>query len=199
MNQADNPDEHELYFKQLIALNKTPKRILNRDVFDFFGNWEHSAVRTMLDIVNCKEDYSQLTCSMELPITKKQIQSSMKLLKKLELVAPDEQGFLKPSDKALTTGEWGNDDLIKQYQSQWLELAKKSVIKQNQLHQKFATNLISISPKGYERLQEKISQFLAEVRSLVNKDEAAADRVCFMSLQLFPVGSSQKTKKNETN
>jgi uncharacterized protein (TIGR02147 family) len=197
MNQADNSDEHELYFRQLIALNKTPKRLLDKNAYEFFGNWEHSTVRTMLDIVDCKDNYSLLADSIHLPITKKQIQASIKLLKKLELIAPDAHGNLKPSDKAVTTGEWGYDDLIKQYQSQWLDLAQKSVIKQSRLHQKFATNLLSISPKGYERLQERITQFFAEVRSLVNKDEDTADRVYFMALQLFPVGSSIQRKKDE--
>jgi hypothetical protein len=54
-----------------------------------------------------------------------------------------------------------------------------------------STNLLTISEKGYERLQNRIAQFRAEVRSIVNKDESPADRVYVCGTILIPAARKQ--------
>ncbi len=48
-NQAENNNEKELYLEQLISLNKTPKKIIDKKAFAFFREWHHSVIRTLLD------------------------------------------------------------------------------------------------------------------------------------------------------
>ena len=38
LDQAENADEHELYFSQIISLNRTPKRVLDKKVYAFYKN-----------------------------------------------------------------------------------------------------------------------------------------------------------------
>jgi uncharacterized protein (TIGR02147 family) len=195
LDQAENADEHELYFSQIISLNRTPKRVLDKKVYAFYKDWRHSAVRAVLDIVDFNGDYRKLASNLMPPITPKQARVSIALLKALGLISQDEKGFFKPTDKVITTPDWEKNELVKQYQAQLLDLARNAVIKQKRLPQRITTNLLTISGKGYERLQAKIAQFKAEVRSLVNKDESPADRVYLYAMLLVPVGMKQTKEK----
>jgi uncharacterized protein (TIGR02147 family) len=96
----------------------------------------------------------------------------------------------------LATPDYAKDELFKQYQIQCLELAKKAVIRRHDQPRDISTNTISISARGYERLQKRLHQFRAEVRSLVNKDEHPADRVYQLDIQLFPNSTISNEKRN---
>ncbi len=186
-NQADEPDEHELYFEQLIALNRTPKRILDPKVHIFYKVWYHSIIRTILDIYDFNgSNYASLARKVVPSVTVKQAKESIALLEELELIKQNGEGFYKPTDKAITTNDFVRDELIKQYQVQCLEMAKKTLIKKVKPPHEISTNVISISEVGFKRLQKRLGQFKAEVRSLVNKDENPADRVYQLNIQLFP-------------
>lgn len=193
-NQAEEPAERELYFAQLISLNRTPKRTMTPELYRFYGEWYHSAVRAILDIYDFRDDYAALARRIVPPITVKQAKGSIKLLESLGLIGTDDHGYCRPTDKAIATPDYVKDELLKQYQMQCLELAKKAVMRNRREPHDISTNTISISAEGYERLQKRLHQFRAEVRSLVNKDEQPADRVYQLDIQLFP--NSTVPKKN---
>src|SRR5947208_3140515 len=44
-NQAENENERELLFDQLISLNRTPKKFIDADAYAYFKEWHHGAVR----------------------------------------------------------------------------------------------------------------------------------------------------------
>jgi uncharacterized protein (TIGR02147 family) len=192
LNQTDNVNEHKMYFSQLIALNRTPKRMLDKKAYTFFEDWRHSAVRTMLDVMDFSSDYKKLAGAIIPALTPGQVRKSINLLKSLNLIARNEKGFYKPTDKAVTTQEWEQNELVKQYQAQWLELAKAAVIRRQEHPQRVTTNLISITKEGYEILEEKVGQIRKEVRSLAVKDEHKADRMYLFAMQLIPAGKIQK-------
>jgi len=111
---------------------------------------------------------------------------SVKLLKTLGLVAPDAKGCLRPTEKSIATPDYIKDEIIRQYQVNSLELAKWCILKNASLPQLVATNVISISDKGYKRLEKKIQRFRSEVRALVHKDEDPAQKVYHFNILMFP-------------
>lgn len=185
-NQAEEPSERELYFGQLISLNRTPKRVMTPQLYRFYGEWYHSAVRAILDIEEFRGDYAALARKVVPPITVRQAKDSIKLLESLDLIRRNGNEAYRPTDKALATPDYARDELLRQYQIRCLELAKRAVMKKHGQPQDISTNTISISAAGYERLQKRLRQFRDEVRSLVNKDERPADRVYQLDIQLFP-------------
>ena len=185
-NQAENAEEHELYLEQLISLNKTPKRIIDKKSFEFFHAWHHAVIRTILDIIDFKDDYKLLSSLLIPPITVKEARKSISLLGALNLITQDGNGFWRPSDKSITTSEYLKNEMISQYQVQCLDLAKLALVKKHSYPQNISTNLISVSSEGYKRIERKIDKFRAEIRSLVHKDTAVSDCVYQMSIQLFP-------------
>ena len=187
-NQASNSDEREIYFEQLISLNRTPKKVLIEQAYIYYKHWYNSAIRALLDIIDFNgADFTQLAKSLSPAITVKQARDAIKLMVRLELIAKNKQGFYRPTDKSISTPDFVKSDLIKQHQMQCLDIAKKRVIGDVDQNQIIATNTISISAKGLKRLQKQIHSFRSAVRSLVHKDEDKAEKVYQIALTFFPL------------
>jgi hypothetical protein len=62
------------------------------------------------------------------------------------------------------------DEIIKQYQIHSLELAKWCVLKNKDIPQVIATNVIRISDKGYSRLEKKIQKIRSYKKKKFKKE-----------------------------
>jgi uncharacterized protein (TIGR02147 family) len=193
-NQADDVYERELYFDQLISLNKTPKQYLDKNVFEYYTEWYHSTIRALLETFDFTEDYGILAKKLYPPVSEKKVRASIELLKRLGLVKKDKKGFLRVHEKSIVAGKDIQKELIKQYQLKCFDAARQALMKNRTMHQVFSTNTISISKEGYERLKKKLQRFKLEIRSLVHKDENPADRVYELNFQLYPKSKQDKKK-----
>ena len=185
-NQAENSDERELYFDRLISLNRTPKRVLEKNIYIYYKNWYNGVIRALLHIYDFKDDYAGFAKKVFPPISAKQVRESITLLERLNLIAKDDNGFFKPTEKSIATPDGVRDELIKHYQLSCLDMAKNALLKNRSIPQSISTNVISISSEGLKRLEKKIHQFRGEVRSLVHKDAQPAERVFQLDIMLFP-------------
>lgn len=197
-NQAVNNDEKELYLEQLIALNKTPKKIIDKKAFAFFREWHHSVIRALLDVIDFKDDCRKITRLLHPRVSLLKVKESIRLLKSLGLVVEDENGFWRPSDRSIATSEYLRDELILNYQIQCLDLAKQALLKKpKNISQNISTNVISVSKEGYELINRKIERFRSEIRSLVHKDEKPSEYVCQLNIQLFPSTLTGRRENDE--
>jgi uncharacterized protein (TIGR02147 family) len=116
-NQAvHDPDEREMYFGQLISLNRTPTRVMDRDAYEYYRTWYHGAIRALLEI----EDFDGTDCralarKVFPPVKAKQVRESVRLLERLGLIARNGTGHYRPTDKSIATGPYVHDEIIKQY------------------------------------------------------------------------------------
>jgi uncharacterized protein (TIGR02147 family) len=186
-NQAERADERELYFDQLIALNRTPIKVISKKMFIYYKNHYNSTIRALLNVIDFKDDFPFLAKKIVPSISTKQAKESIKLLQELELIAPDENGCLRPTDKTINAEEFTNDEFIRQYQLSCLELARDTVLQSNSNQKLVATNTVSISETGYSRLLNRINKFRSEVRAIVNKDEDPAEKVYQLTISFIPL------------
>jgi len=185
-NQADDVGERELYFDQLIALNRTPKMIMAKNSYAYYKKWYNSSVRAVLSIYDFKGNYKKLANMVFPPITEKNAKETVALLLKLKLIEKNSDGFYKPTAKSIATAPYVHDEIIKQYQMQCLDLAKSALVKNHSQPQDMSTNVIFVSHEGYKRIQEKIHSFRSEIRAIAHKDEKPADRVYQLDILFFP-------------
>ena len=185
-NQAESVEERELYFDQLISLNRTPKRVMEKNTYSYYKNWYNGVIRALLHIYDFEDTYSELARKVFPSISVKQAKEAITLLQKLKLIAKNSNGFYKPTEKSLTTPNFVNDELVKQFQISCLEMAKQSLVKSGSKPQTISTNIIGVSDEAYKRIEKKIEKFRSEIRSLVHKDEKPATRVYQMDIALFP-------------
>jgi uncharacterized protein (TIGR02147 family) len=185
-NQCNDPEEKELLLDQLVTLNRTPQRVLSAGAFSYYKEWYHSVVKAVLEVVDFKDDYADLAKRVLPPITTRQARASIKLLLDLGLIAKNELGFYKPTDKVISTGPFAGDDIVRQFQVKCFDAARFAIVNSDKQPKRILTKTISISGAGYRRLEKRLEKFSAEIRTIVHKDELRADKVYQLAIALFP-------------
>lgn len=188
-NQATGADEKEFYFDQIVQSNRTPFKRLEKNTYAYYKDWYHSTVRSLLGVIDFKNNYKDLAARLLPPITIPQLKSSIKLLVDLGLIAPDSRGYLKPLDKVLSTGEKVKDHILQQYQIRALDLGKDAIANDACNPKHTLTYTLFVSDTGYNRIINRMEQFQSEVRSIIHKDEEKPTRVYQVNLQIIPKSS----------
>jgi len=185
-NQASSADEKEFYFDQIVQLNRTPVKLLDKNTYSFYKEWYHSTIRAVLGIMDFKDDYKELASKLVPAISVSKAKASIALLARLGLIKPDSRGFLKPSDKMLSTGNAVKDHVLQQYQVQAFELGKNAIVNAEDGSTQTITYTVYVSDTGFKRIVGRMHQFKSEIRAILHKDEEAANRVYQVNLQIFP-------------
>lgn len=183
-NQAENVVERELAFQQLIDLNKTPSKTLDKNMVEYYSRWYYGVIRALVEIETFSDDYADLAKKIRPPITPGQVKKAVKLLIKLGLAERNELGILKPTYKAIKAPEIFHDEFIRQYQLQILSLVQQKMISEPSDIGFSYMSTISISEQGYHRLLRLVEKLQSQARSTVHKDENAANRVVHLSVIL---------------
>jgi uncharacterized protein (TIGR02147 family) len=186
-NQTMSPHEKEFFFDQLVRLNSTPRKVVDKSAYEFYKEWYHTAVRALLDIIDFKDDYKTLASRIYPSITLKQARDSISLLKRTGMITRNNRGFWKPTDKVIVSGDFIKDALVKQFQMKCLEHGKTVLASGADLGQRTITLTLSLSNEACGRITQRMEQFKSEIRSIVHKDERPASRVFHLNVNLFPM------------
>ena len=187
-NQAQTPEDRELSFDQLVALNKTPRHGLEQQHYLYYRHWWNGAIRALLEISDYHGDEpGRIAKDLTPPITTGEAKASLELLLKLGLVAKNAKGFLKPTTRNLATPESSRDELVRQLQIQQLELAQCSLLMPPSPDRRTFSNTISVSDSSWEMILQRIERFREELRSIVHRDPDPANRVAQFTLSFIPL------------
>ena len=194
-NQTCDPQEKMRRFEQLLRCNKGSSNIINKETRAFYGEWHHSAIRALLDMVDVRDDFHVLAATLLPPLPVAKIRASIRLLNRLGLVKPDRHGFWKPTEKTIVSNTRIENALISQFQTRCLDQAK-NVLMDDAVSEKLNIAMtICLSEKARELFYERIKQFKSELRSIIHKDDGPSSRVYHLNLNLFPTSSKDCTKK----
>ena len=185
-NQSTFDKEREQLFDRLVSMNRTPKKIVDPEAYEFYRHWHHTTVFSLLDVLDFNGDFAHLAKRVFPPITVGQARESVALLTKLGLVEKNKEGVWKPVAKTLDTGSYARNEMITQYQLQCFDLAKKAMLLKTKQPRNFSTVTLSVSGKGLALIEKKLQKFKSEVRSIAHRETDPADRVYQMNVQFFP-------------
>jgi uncharacterized protein (TIGR02147 family) len=190
-NQTQSPNEKEFFFDQLVRLNKTPHTIIDKNSYAFYKEWYHIAFRSLLEIIDFNDDYKFLSSRLIPPITVREARESIELLNRLGLIERNSQGFWKPTEKVIVTGDLVKEAVIRQFQMKCLDHAKTLLACDPVEGNRNVTMTLSMSEKAYERIAERIKQFKSEIRSIVHKDEFPPKSVYHINLNFFRMSAKE--------
>lgn len=185
--QATTPEDRDELLARLVSLNRSPRTLLDGTRLEYFRHWWHGAVRALLDTGDFADEPDRIAKTLIPPITPKQAKGSLALLKELGLATRNDQGFWKPTDRAVSSPEGLRDDLLLQLQIQQLDLVGQSLLRKKAPPRLVATNVVSVSQDGFRHLMERMEKTRSEVRSIVHKDSLPAQRVCQVVIALVPL------------
>lgn len=186
-NQAETPEDRELSFDQLVALNRTPRHSLDMRQYLYYRHWWNGAIRALLATRDYGDEPERIAKDLTPAITTGEAKASLDLLSELGLIKKDPDGFHKPTEANLATPEGSREELVRQLQIQQLELAQRSLLAPPDSDRRIFTNTISVSAAGWEMILNRIERFREEVRSIVHRDPDPAHRVAQITMTLLPL------------
>jgi uncharacterized protein (TIGR02147 family) len=197
-NQSKNIAEQELYFNLLNTIKTQgrtthPAQRLRQDQFQFYSQWYHSAVRSLIEMLGFQDDFKTLAASLTPRITARQAEASVTLLEKLGLIQKSSRGVYRATQKTITTGGDTRSILIPSYHKATIELSAKA-LDETPANQRDMSNLtLGISEKTFHRFSEQLRQFRKELLEQAEKDEEA-DRVYHLNLHFYPLSKPNLKK-----
>jgi uncharacterized protein (TIGR02147 family) len=200
-NQAEDITERKYLFEKMSRVRNMGKatstaQILRKDQYEFYSNWYHVTIRSIIGMYDFKGDYKWLSKMVNPHITVTQAKHSVELLEKLGLVCKEKGGTYRIGDKSLTTGKDIMSIAFQNFHMACNDLAKRAFT-QYPLDTRNMTGLtLGISKNSYDKICEEIQGFQTKIMEIANRDEEA-DRVYQLNFHLFPTSDNAPERKKK--
>jgi uncharacterized protein (TIGR02147 family) len=186
-DQAKTADEKQEHYAVLRSIeNAVSEKSLEADQFDYFSNWYNVVIRELVTLFDFKDNCQLLGLSVTPPITTREAEKSVELLKRLHLIQKGPNGAYEQTDSAITT----NGDIglmaVRQFNKEMVLLAAKAIDKLSRDKRNISGITVGISSAMYQIICTEIAAFKDRIVSLVHRDEASSC-VYQLNVQLFPV------------
>jgi len=190
-NKSAGLKDRNYFYEKLSGVKSTEKSAVKaqqtrKDQYEFYSQWYHCAVRSLIDMYPFKDDFRWLAKNVFPPITPRQAKQSVQLLEKLGLIQRQKNGAFKLTSKSITTGSEIVSLAVHNFHKEAADLAKNA-LERVPLDKRNITGLtLGISEKTYLTLCEEIRQFRSKIVRIVEQDEEA-DRTYQLTFHLFPI------------
>jgi uncharacterized protein (TIGR02147 family) len=193
-NHCNDIAERETLFKELIGFQKKQSSLLKPQQYQLFGNWFYLAIREMTRIFKFKDDFHALATMLRPKIKAKEAREAIDILQKIDLIRRGEDGFFKPVETLVTTGDVWESELIKNLQIQLVELGKKAIVSVPKQERDISNLTFCASEMTMRRIADEIAALRQKILALSENDKEA-DTVYQCNMQLFPISHTTKGEK----
>lgn len=201
-NQSASPDEREHFFRLMQSAKvpgrkRTKTQTVRSDQYEFYSQWYHSVIRSLVDLQKAGDDYKWLAKNVLPPISAWDARRSMELLKRLGIVIKTPGGAYKIKDQSISTGHEVRNTALFAFYLQHLKLAADALQKVPRDKRNFSGITLGISKATYGRICEELQELTEKILALAEED-SNADSVYQLNFQLYPVSRTvNKEKGNE--
>lgn len=194
--QAATPQEQAEHYRRMLSSagaknRKTDDSVLRKDQYEYYSKFYHSVIRSILDLLPIRDDWSRLARQVQPEITPSQARLSVELLCRLGLLCRQKNGTYRLASKTITSGPVILGPEILQFHMAMAELAIKALKETPRSRRHISGLTLGISEKGYELMVDEIREFRKRLLKIAEKD-AQADRVYHMAFHFFPVSKPLK-------
>jgi uncharacterized protein (TIGR02147 family) len=198
-NQARTAEEKQDHYAVLVTMsNNVSRYVLGSEQFEYLSKWHNVVIRELVCQHDFKDNFSALASSIVPPISKREAESSVKLLVRLGLIIKQPDGRYRQIDRALATNREVAGPAIRAFNKTMIDLARRSVDAIENTERNVSGMTVGVSKASYDVLCAEIESFKDRVASIVH-NSAEVDSVYQLNLQLFPVarqagGAQAKSK-----
>ncbi|MBN1129448.1 MAG: TIGR02147 family protein [Chitinispirillaceae bacterium] len=162
-----------------------------RDQYEFYSTWYHSAVRSLIDMYQFKDDYAWLTRSVMPAITVKQARKSVALLQKLGMIEMGGDGYFHLTSRNITTGNEIIALAALNFHKEAAHLVERALDTLPKERRNITGLTLGISEQTYKRVCDEIRDFRARIINLV-QDDQEADQAYQLNFHFFPITDARK-------
>jgi uncharacterized protein (TIGR02147 family) len=200
-SQAKGLTEQDYYFGKLSSLKnrgrvKSEMQVVRKDQYEFYSTWYHSAVRSIIDMYEFKDDYKWLSRMIHPPINVRQSKHSIALLYRLGMIEKQKNGDYKVKEKYITTGKDVVRLAIQNFHRECASLSQNAIQNLPKDERNITGLTMGISRPVYDKICEEILQFQNRIAEIVSAD-GNADRVYQLNFHMFPMSRSDNERKKK--
>jgi uncharacterized protein (TIGR02147 family) len=200
-NKSVDLKNRNYFYEKLNGVKSTEKEAVKalqtrKDQYDFYSQWYHCAIRSLIDMYPFKDDYHWLAKNVFPPITQREAKKSVQLLEKLGLIQKQKDKTYKLTSRSITTGSEIVSLAVHNFHKDAADLAKNA-LESLPVDKRNITGLtLGISEKTYLKLCEEIQAFRSRIVQIAQQDEDA-DRTYQMNFHLFPITNTAIKAKGD--
>jgi len=184
-NKARNEVQARAFHEQLMRLRGVGYKVVCEDQEEYFSNWIHVALRSLLDCQPFDGDFESLGKKLFPPVSEEEAKNAVFLLERLGMARRSELGY-EILDNHLHSGENWTAEAIKKFQKHTMELASHSLDAVPPTRRAISTMTMNIDEETLEDLKIMAREFQENVAQLV-ENASHSDRVYHLNIQLFPL------------
>jgi uncharacterized protein (TIGR02147 family) len=188
--QARSLEEKKKYLDRLLSMRKTTLTQISEEQFSLFSQWYYVYIRDMLCFMDFSGDYGALAQRLDPPIKPEEAEAAVKELERLGFIQKDNDGFFRPVDNLVTTGDEAHSVQLAAFQLTTMDMAKRSLEKHPADKRDISFVSLTLSPESFAQVKSEVQMFRKKLL-LIAKQEEKADRVYQCNMQLFPVTKPQ--------
>jgi uncharacterized protein (TIGR02147 family) len=186
-NQAETPREKEFFYLKMAEICKHGKQQkLRRDQFEYFSEWYYSALRSILPVIDFKDDYAAIGKFLNPQLTASQVEKAVRFLLDRELLSRDESGKYRVAVSQLVSGDAVHSVAMMRFHKQSLDLARRAIERYTAEERDFTGVTMSLSRQGFEKIREELALFRKKIMCIAEQDKNE-ERAFQLNLQLFPL------------
>jgi uncharacterized protein (TIGR02147 family) len=191
-NQAGTSIEKDYFLKKMNEVNKYGKiQKLRQDQFVYLSEWYYSALRSLLPVIDFKDNYSEIAKFLDPALTPGQVRKAIDLLVQLGLLAKNKAGRFEVPASRLTAGDEVQSVALARFHKQILELARRAIDYCPAKGRDISGVTISLSSSGFDKIKSEIQAFRKKVMAVAEQD-ANEEAVFQLNIQFFPLSKRMK-------
>jgi len=193
-NKSKNDAKSRDLLEKLLSIKNITLKKLEPHQYEYYRNWYHSAIYSLLDFYEFKGDFAALATELDPAITVKQARESVVLLLKLGLIKKGEDGRYVQAEKTITSGQNWHSYAIQRFQEESINLALQSLQHQPRTVRDISTLTMTITKDDMEAIREITEQYRKSIIKVVS-ESGKGDTVYQLNIQLFPMSKPKWSLK----
>jgi uncharacterized protein (TIGR02147 family) len=190
-NKAGDLEGRNYFFEKLNGVRGFEKKAvgaqqLRRDQYEFYSNWYHVVIRSLIDLYPAITDYAQLAKMVYPAVKPKEAKKSVELLLRLGLVERQKNGSFRISSKVLSTGREVQSLAVQHFHLACMELAARALRELQGDKRNISGLTLGISRKAYDKICDIIYSTQEKILEVAEKD-TDSDSVYQLNFHFFPV------------
>lgn len=192
--QEESDEKKKAAYEEMLAIAKVNKvRVLDSDVFDFYGSWKNPVIRELAPMMPGATP-GELAKKCYPKVSAEDVKNALGFLVKNEFLKRAGENTFEQTEKSVVGNPEATRLALRDMHREMAGLAGASLdLPRNERN--FTGVTMGVSKDSYDRIVKVLDDCLRQVVAIANEDKNI-DQVYRMNLQLFPLTRSAKENEN---
>lgn len=203
-NEAKSVDERKLFFERMMASYRSKARKVDSSKYEFYSKWYYSAIRALISLYKIRDDneFHRKVAKILVPtIRPEQVKKSLQILKKLDFICENDEGFFELVDAVITTGEVKTEKNVMalnvvNFQKEMMKLAGESFDRHKTNQLDMSTLTLSISGETLKEIKRELAVCRQKIAGMAERDKNP-EFVYQLNQHLYPMSKKIKEENND--